>query len=103
MPIDQRFISNLATLTLGPDETINIKAEEGYNALSVFNPSTSTGNCTITGKSGLTIGGKTTGNIVLTPGAPALNIGSNNSDLDIDDVTITTATGCTVWIVATTR
>lgn len=86
-------------VTLGPNRTINVKVTEGWNAISVFNPSTNTGNVTITGKTELSIGGEPSSPIVLTPGMPSVTIGAYNSYYDIDDLTISTGDGCTALIV----
>jgi hypothetical protein len=93
--------ANFGFLTFGANDSLTILGAEGLKTVNIYNPSTSTGNCTVTGKSGFTIGGRACGSIAITPGSPPFTISSDVTDEnseDIDQVTIATAVGCTVLI-----
>lgn len=90
-------------LTLTAGNSITISGAQGIKALSIYVTSDSTGNCTLTG-SLATIGGQSTAaGITIVPGDPAFNIGSGVENMDIDGITISAATGCTVKISALTH
>lgn len=90
-------------LTLSPGQSITINGREGLKALSIYVTSDSTGNCTLTG-SLATIGGlSTSSGITIVPGDPAFNIGSGVENMDIDGVTVSAGTGCTVKVSALTH
>jgi hypothetical protein len=95
--------STYGFLTLSANDSITITGAEGLKAVNIYNPSNSTGNCTVIG-SIPTIGGRACNNVIITPGDPpfniSINVSSANDDKDIDGITITTASGCTVLISA---
>jgi hypothetical protein len=86
-------------LTLSPGNSITIHGYQGIKALSIYVTSDSTGNCTLTG-SIASIGGISASGIVIAPGDPAFNVGSGVENMDIDGITISAASGCTVKVSA---
>jgi len=75
-----------------------ITGNESFLQLSIMNDSASTGNVSVRGKSGYTIGGLPETAIELKAGQ-IINIGDEDSNKCIDDFTITTPATATVKIV----
>ena len=87
-------------LTLTPGQSITVRGAEGIKALSIYVTSDSTGNCTLTGKSGFIIAGIPANSITLNTDNPGLNLSSNVENLEIDDITVSAGANCSVSISA---
>jgi hypothetical protein len=83
--------------TLSASSTLTISIDDGFTKISIKNPTTSSGNVTITGNGTAYSVGVGNG-VVLQPGEDWTWV---SSTYPIDGVTITTAAGTTAQITAT--